>query len=145
MFGNGKKAKCSRIDTIIGQNTRFEGDMRFSGGLHIDGNVKGNITAEMESNAVLTISEQGAVTGDVRVPNLVLNGSVLGDVYISERLEMASHAKVTGNVFYNLLEMAMGAEVNGKLVHRVEAQTSAEDDIEEQVLDGPRVQLANNT
>lgn len=142
MFGKGKKPQCSRIDTIVGQNTRFEGDMRFSGGLHIDGNIKGNITAETESEAVLTVSEQGSVRGDVRVPNLMLNGTVVGDVYVSERLEMASHAKVTGDVFYNLLEMAMGAEVNGKLVHRAEPQAVSELDSAIQRLDDREVQTA---
>jgi len=142
MFGNGRKAKCSRIDTIIGQNTRFEGDMRFSGGLHIDGKLKGNITADSESDAVLTISEQGSVSGDVRVPNLVLNGSVIGDVYVTERLEMASHAKVSGNVFYNLLEMAMGAEVNGKLVHRAESPVVAKIDTAVPTIEDRELQVA---
>lgn len=128
MFGKGKKGACSRIDTVIGQNTRLEGDVRFSGGLHIDGKIKGNIIAEPGAEAVLTLSEQGSVEGDIQVPNLVLNGAVAGDVHVSERLELASHAKVTGDVFYHLLEMAMGAEVNGNLVHRSEPQQRTEVD-----------------
>ncbi len=117
MFGIGKKTSCP-IDTVIGAQTRLEGDISFSGGLHIDGVVKGSITAENDSASVLTVSENGRIEGDVRVPNLVLNGAVEGDVYASERVELASHARVTGNVYYHLLEMAMGAEVNGSLVHR---------------------------
>jgi len=129
MFGKGKKTSCSRIDTVIGEQTRLEGDLRFSGGLHVDGKVKGNIIAEPGSENVLTVSEKGQIEGDVRVPNLVLNGAVEGDVHASERVELASHAKVTGNVYYSLIEMAMGAEVNGNLVHRgaeQEAPTSSE-------------------
>jgi cytoskeletal protein CcmA (bactofilin family) len=118
MFGKGKKTGCSRIDTVIGEQTRLEGDIHFSGGLHVDGTVKGNIIAEPGSENVLTVSEKGRIEGDVEVPNLVLNGAVEGDVHASERVELASHAKVTGNVYYNLIEMAMGAEVNGNLVHR---------------------------
>jgi len=117
MFGIGKKANCSRIDTVIGAQTRVEGDIRFAGGLHVDGVIKGNIVAEGATESVLTVSEQGRIEGDVKVPNLVLNGAVEGDVHVSERVELASHAKVTGNVFYHLIEMAMGAEVNGNLVH----------------------------
>jgi cytoskeletal protein CcmA (bactofilin family) len=94
--------------------------VRFSGGLHIDGTVKGNLVAEPGTETVLTVSEKGRIEGDVRVPNLILNGAVQGDVYASERVELASHARVTGNVYYNLIEMAMGAEVNGNLVHRAE-------------------------
>ncbi len=118
MFGKGKKTSCSRIDTVIGEQTRLEGDIHFAGGLHIDGTVKGNIIAEPDAENVLTVSEKGRIEGDVQVPNLVLNGAVEGDVHASERVELASHAKVTGNVYYNLIEMAIGAEVNGNLVHR---------------------------
>jgi cytoskeletal protein CcmA (bactofilin family) len=123
MFGVGKKANCSRIDTVIGAQTRLQGDLHFSGGLHVDGTIKGNIIAESGSDAVLTVSEQGRIEGDVRVPNLVLNGSVEGDVHAAGRVELASHAKVVGNVYYSLLEMAMGAEVNGSLVHRNEERS----------------------
>ena len=122
MFGVGKKTGCSGIDTVIGSHTQVEGDIRFSGGLHIDGTIKGNLVAEPGTETVLTVSEKGRIEGDVRVPNLVLNGAVQGDVYASERVELASHARVTGNVYYNLIEMAMGAEVNGNLVHRAEPQ-----------------------
>lgn len=122
MFGVGRKSGSPGIDTVIGSQTRLEGDIRFSGGLHVDGTIKGNLVAEPGTETVLTVSEQGRIEGDVRVPNLVLNGAVEGDVYASERVELASHAKVTGNVYYNLLEMAMGAEVNGNLVHRAEPQ-----------------------
>ena len=117
MFGRGKTSNGSRIETVIGPQTVLEGDIRFNGGLHIDGQVKGNIHAESGSKAVLTVSERGHIEGDVRVPNLVLNGSVQGNVYASERVELASHARVTGNLYYSLIEMAMGAEVNGNLVH----------------------------
>jgi cytoskeletal protein CcmA (bactofilin family) len=117
MFGKGKTSSGSRIETVIGPKTVLEGDISFSGGLHIDGKVKGNINAESGSKAVLTVSERGCIEGDVRVPNLVLNGAVQGNVFASERVELASHAKVAGNLYYSLLEMAMGAEVNGNLVH----------------------------
>ncbi len=118
MVGKGKKTSCSRIDTVIGEQTRLVGDIHFTGGLHVDGTIKGNIISESGSDNVLTVSEKGRIEGDVHVSNLVLNGAVQGDVHAGERVELASHAKVTGNVYYNLIEMAMGAEVNGNLVHR---------------------------
>lgn len=125
MFGVGKKTGCSGIDTVIGSHTLVEGDIRFSGGLHVDGTIKGNLVAEPDTETVLTVSENGRIEGDVRVPNLILNGAVQGDVHASERVELASHARVTGNVYYNLIEMAMGAEVNGNLVHRAEPQRAS--------------------
>lgn len=126
MFGKGKTSSGSRIETVIGRQTRLEGDIHFSGGLHVDGTVKGNILAEPGTDAVLTVSEDGRIEGDVQVPNLVLNGAVEGEVHATERVELASHAKVTGNLYYNLIEMAMGAEVNGNLVHKVDAKPRPE-------------------
>jgi cytoskeletal protein CcmA (bactofilin family) len=119
MFSSNKKRKSAKIDSLIGQNTELQGNVLFNGGFHIDGKLKGNVIAH-EPSSLLTLSDHGVVEGEVRVPNIILNGTVIGDVYASERVELAANAKVTGNVYYNLIEMAMGAEVNGNLVHRVE-------------------------
>ncbi len=116
MWGR-KNKKVTRIDSLIGQGTEIKGDLHFSGGLHIDGTIKGNVIAKDDSGSVLTLSGQGAVKGEVHVPNCILNGVVIGDVYASEHIELAPNARITGNVYYNLLEMAMGSEVNGSLVH----------------------------
>jgi len=113
----GKKRRTAKIDSLIGQHTEIQGDIVFSGGLHIDGKAKGNIIA-VEPGSQLTVSDQGTVEGEVKVPNVILNGQVTGDVHTSERIELASEARVNGTVYYNLIEMAIGAEVNGKLVHR---------------------------
>ena len=123
MFSS-KKRKSAKIDSLIGQNTLLSGDVEFSGGFHIDGKLKGSVRA-VESSSLLTLSDHGVVEGDVHVPNIILNGTVIGDVYASERVELASNAKVIGNVYYNLIEMAMGAEVNGNLVHQAEPSESS--------------------
>lgn len=123
MFGSGKsdkggkKTRNTRIDTLVGKNTEVNGDLRFSGGLHIDGTVKGNVSASDE-HSVVSLSKHGLVEGEVRVPHIVLDGTVTGDVYAAERVELAANAKVNGNVFYNLIEMSVGSSVNGKLVHK---------------------------
>jgi cytoskeletal protein CcmA (bactofilin family) len=126
MLGQGKKSKTAngRIDTIIGQQTRIEGDVHISGGLHVDGTIRGNIIAEAGSGSVLTVSEHGVIEGDVKVPTVILNGTVSGDVHSDERIELAARTKVTGDVHYKLIEMAMGAEVNGSLVHQSEPGAS---------------------
>ncbi len=111
------KRRQAEIDTLVGVNTKVSGDLEFSGGLHVDGYVKGNIQAELESSSVLSIAEQGVVEGSVSVPHVVLNGTVKGDVSARERIELGTTARVIGNVFYNLIEMAIGAEINGKLIH----------------------------
>jgi cytoskeletal protein CcmA (bactofilin family) len=110
------------VSTVVGQGTEITGDVAFSGGLHLDGKIRGKVTGDTDSGSTLTVSEQGTVEGDVRVENLILNGSVVGDVYANGRVELASNARVTGTVYYRLLEMAMGAEVNGQLVHSEEQE-----------------------
>jgi cytoskeletal protein CcmA (bactofilin family) len=122
MFGNKRKRKTSRIDTLVGQNTVVHGDLKFVGGLHIEGVIRGNVTAEDDGSSMLQLSENGRIEGEVNVPYIVLNGQVKGDVRSSVHIELLSKAQVTGNVYYNLIEMAIGAEVNGKLVHAVQPE-----------------------
>ncbi|WP_154654911.1 bactofilin family protein [Solimonas variicoloris] len=119
-FGNsGTKGATTAtgVDTLIGRQTEILGDIRFSGGLHIDGKVKGKVLASGDKASALSVSESGAIEGDVRVPNIMLNGSVSGDVYASEKITLAAKARVTGNVYYKIIEMEGGAQVNGQLVH----------------------------
>jgi cytoskeletal protein CcmA (bactofilin family) len=122
MFSNGKR-RTNKIETLVGRSTKVAGDLHFDGGLHIDGTVKGNILAIEGSHSVLEVSENGVVEGEVRCPHIVLDGTVVGDVHASERVELGASARVEGNVYYYLLEMTAGAEVNGKLVRRVPDDT----------------------
>lgn len=112
-----KKTKAPRIVTVVGTGTRISGNVVFAGGLHVDGIIIGDVHAENGESSALTLSEGGTIEGEIRVPNIVINGTVVGDVYGTNRVELAPNAKVTGTVYYHLLEMAMGAEVNGRLVH----------------------------
>lgn len=119
MWGQNKKPKqTAHIDSLIGQNTEIHGDVIFSGGLHVDGTVKGSVIAEKGDDSVLTLSERGTIEGEVKVPNVVVNGKVIGNVHASGHVELASEARIHGNVYYALIEMAMGSEVNGNLVHK---------------------------
>ncbi len=117
MFSN-KKIKSSKIDTLVGQGVEITGDIKFQGGLHLDGVIKGNVvTADNAEGTVLVLSDRGRVEGDVHVAYAVINGEVKGNVYASEKLELSAKARISGNVEYNLLEMAMGAEINGQMFH----------------------------
>ncbi len=111
-----RRFKPPRITTVIGQGTTLHGDLHFSGGIHVDGTIKGNVVAEQDEGSTLILSQQGTIEGDVRVPNVILNGRVVGDVHASQRVELAANARISGTLYYRLLEMAMGAEVNGQLV-----------------------------
>ena len=116
MFTSKKSKRTAELDSLIGANTKFVGDVHFSGGLHIDGTIEGNVLAEGEDSMVTT-SEKARIKGNVHVHNIVLSGEVIGDVYALKHIELAPNARVTGNVYYNLIEMAGGAEVNGSLIH----------------------------
>lgn len=126
MFGKEKKKKSHkptvRIDTLIGQQTHIKGDIEFSGGLRVNGTIIGNINAINDIDSVLTLSEQGTVTGEIRVPNMIINGTINGSLYAAGHLELADKAKIKGNVYYRLLEMTVGSEVNGQLI-RMSADT----------------------
>ena len=121
MFGR-KQRRHSVIDTLVGSNSRINGDLFFEGGCHVDGTIKGNVSADSDSSSALSISEDAIVEGGVTVPYVVLNGIVRGDVFANQRVELGPTARVIGNVYYNLIEMAIGAEINGKLVHQPDGQ-----------------------
>lgn len=103
--------------TLISRTTEVVGDIHFSGELIIEGRVKGNIYAEDDSQAIIRVAEKGEVEGEICVPSAVVNGLVQGDVRSATHLELASKAVLVGNVYYNLIEMVMGSEVNGNLIH----------------------------
>ena len=117
MWGNSPKKKSTKIDTLIGENTELTGDVKFTGGLHVDGVVRGNIIAEADSNSVLSLSDQGTIEGEVHVPYNVLDGTVIGNVHSSEHIELEAKSRITGDVYYNLLEISSGAQISGRLVH----------------------------
>ncbi|HEX2668374.1 MAG TPA: polymer-forming cytoskeletal protein [Gammaproteobacteria bacterium] len=119
MFSSGdNKQTRARIDTLIGKNSRIDGDLRYKGGLHVDGEIRGNVHAEEGSDSMLSLSQHGTIRGEVKVPVLVVNGTVEGDVHADKRLELGPEARITGDVYYNLIQIAVGATVNGKLVHK---------------------------
>ncbi len=119
MFGKDKKEMAHQFDTLIAHGAELVGDITFRGGLHIDGRIRGNVLAEDGAQAVVRLSDKGEVEGEIRAPHIIINGVIKGDVYSSEHLELAAKASVTGNVYYNMIEMVMGAEVNGSLMHSV--------------------------
>ncbi len=125
MFKRSKlksQSRAQRIDTLIGADTQIMGDVRFKGGFHIDGCITGNVDAPADSDATLSISDGGVIEGSVSAPHVILNGAVKGDIQAHERVELGATAKVAGNVYYSIIEMAIGAEINGKLIHRPREQ-----------------------
>ncbi len=123
MFNNNSNRKNRQpsgpADTsLIARGTTIRGDIRFTGTLHLDGQVEGAVLADAGSSAVLTVSEVGHVVGDIRVPHAVIDGTVVGNIHVTDRLELAAQARVQGDISYAVLEMAAGAQVNGKFSHQ---------------------------
>jgi cytoskeletal protein CcmA (bactofilin family) len=121
--------KMDKGVTLIAAHTEVVGDIKFTDQLYVSGKVSGNVLAE-DDNATLVVSEEGCVSGEVRVPNVVINGLVEVNVYASHKVELATRAKVQGNLYYKLIEMHLGALVDGQLVH-------------EEALAGPNVHKLN--
>jgi cytoskeletal protein CcmA (bactofilin family) len=121
MFSSGHSKPQNRIDSLIGVGTRIEGNVRFAGGLRIDGEVVGNVMADPGKPSTLVLSEHARVNGEVTVTHLVVNGEISGPVNVGEYLELQSKAKVTGDVHYKTLEIQLGAIVEGRLIHLAES------------------------
>ena len=121
MFSTNRKPPqpTPEATTLIAAGTAIMGDIHFAGRLHVDGRIEGAIRGD-GAQAMLTLSAHASVTGEVQAPHIVVDGTIKGDVTASERLELASNARVEGNVYYKLLEMSAGAQINGKMVHRAE-------------------------
>jgi len=117
MFSKKPNKPQTQIDSLIGANTIIGGDLNFSGGLRIDGQVNGNVIATPDKPSTLVLSEHARVNGEVSVTHLVINGSINGSVSASDYLELQSKAKVTGDVHYKTLEIQLGAIVDGRLLH----------------------------
>jgi cytoskeletal protein CcmA (bactofilin family) len=115
-----KQSKNANVGTLIGPKTRINGDVEFTGGLHLDGYINGNVKGDSNESTFLSVSQQGSIEGSVIAPNVILNGIVKGDIDASSRIELGSTARVMGNVHYTVIETAVGAQINGKLIHRAD-------------------------
>lgn len=116
MFSKNRNKAPSRIDTLVGVDTRVEGDIHFTGGLRVDGSIRGNVT-ESETPSTLVLSENGRIEGAITVSQVVINGKVVGPVHALQFIELQAKARVTGDVSYKSLEIHTGSVVEGKLVY----------------------------
>ena len=117
MFSDKKSQPQNRIDTLIGAGTKIQGDLKFSGGLRVDGHIKGNVEAAADTSSTLVLSEKAIIEGEIHVSHVILNGTVLGHVHSALTVELQSKSKVTGDIYYKSLEMQIGAVIDGKLIH----------------------------
>ncbi|MCP5274708.1 MAG: polymer-forming cytoskeletal protein [Burkholderiales bacterium] len=124
MFGKKKKAKLNNhIDTLIGANTQIKGDINFSGGLRVDGQINGNVIAEEGEQSTLVLSDAGYIEGKIQVANIIINGTVTGPIHASKYLELQEKAEIHGDVHYGSIEVKLGASVDGKMIHHDKLQS----------------------
>ena len=117
MFNKAPQKKQNRIDSLIGAGTRVEGNLVFTGGLRVDGEIRGNVMAIDDQSSTLVISEHARIEGEINVAHVVVNGTVIGPIHSSGFLELQPKSRVTGDVEYNSIEMHLGAVVRGRLIH----------------------------
>jgi cytoskeletal protein CcmA (bactofilin family) len=122
-----RRNKRPQIQTLISAKTRINGDVTFGGGLHLDGTINGNVMAEDASGDFLSVSEDACIEGNVVVPHIILNGLVKGNIDCSERIKVGPRARVLGNVSYANIETEIGAQINGKLIHKLDSGPTAPD------------------
>lgn len=118
MFGSKTTKPQNRIDSLVGVGTVVDGNITFTGGLRVDGHVRGNVTASDEQPSTLVLSEKAQIEGEIRVSHAVINGTVIGPVHGTEYVELQPKSNVTGDVHYRTLEIQLGAVVQGRLVHQ---------------------------
>lgn len=111
---SGKKSQPA-IRTLIGEGTRFKGELQFADGLRIDGEVIGDVLAAGDKPSILVISEKARVHGKVRASHVIINGEVCGPVECTQLLELQPKARVVGDISYDTLEMHQGAVIDGEL------------------------------
>lgn len=121
MFSKRHSKPQERIDSLIGAAAKIEGNMTFSGGLRVDGEITGNVTAVPDEPSTLVLSEHGRINGQISVTHLVVNGVVNGSVSATEYMELQSNSRIIGDVYYKTLEIQIGAVVEGRLIHLADA------------------------
>ena len=126
MFGKNSNKPQSRIDSLVGAGTSVAGNVTFSGGLRVDGEIKGNVSATGDKPSTLVVSEHARIEGEISVSHLVINGTAIGPIHSSAFLELQAKARVTGDVEYSMIEIHLGAVVQGRLVHQGTATKAVE-------------------
>lgn len=119
MFGNKNDngVKAQAINSLIGPTTTVEGNIHFTGGLRIDGTVKGNVIASTSAKSMLVASESATIEGEVHGDHLVINGTINGPIVSRTLIELQPKARINGDVHYVAIEMHHGALVTGRLNH----------------------------
>ena len=109
------KNKQKGSSTLIEVGTLIKGEIIFDNELFIMGEVEGDLNSD-SGLAKLVVSKTGKVQGEIRVPNVVVNGTIVGNVRASEKLEISGTARIFGDLHYSTIEIQGGSLITGRLV-----------------------------
>ncbi len=109
--------QAQNFATLVGPGTSIKGDLTFSGMMIVEGSVEGSIVSSSDDDT-LNLGESGSISGTVKAGNLTISGTVEGDITASGKIEVTSHARINGNIYYVNIEMETGSQVNGKLIYQ---------------------------
>lgn len=101
---------AEKNSTVLGSETTFKGIMRFDDSLKIDGYFEGNI----ESEGSLYIEKDAEVKATIKVGNIIVGGTVIGNIEAFQRLEILESGKIFGNIRTPSLKVAEGVEFDGE-------------------------------
>lgn len=118
MFSSNQKSHATlvKFDTIIGSTITIEGNLHLSGNIRVDGKVIGNISPINGKEVTVAIGENGVINGDIQCNHLIVSGTVIGNINVTHKVEILDHAKIEGDVSYNLLSMDPGSTITGHLL-----------------------------
>ena len=109
------KNKQKGSSTLIEVGTLMKGEIIFDNELFVMGEVEGDLNSDSDL-AKLVVSKTGKVQGEIRVPNVVVNGTIVGNVRASEKLEITGTARIFGDLHYSTIEIRGGSLITGRLV-----------------------------
>jgi cytoskeletal protein CcmA (bactofilin family) len=128
MFSNSKKkgpqVSVDKFSSLLSGNVDLVGDMQFQDGLKILGTVKGNVRHKPGAASLLALSAEGRIEGNVSSYDALIDGTIIGDLYVEHLLELHSNARVVGNIQYRQLSMENGATVDGKLTRLADGEAA---------------------
>jgi cytoskeletal protein CcmA (bactofilin family) len=101
--------KTDKIETFIGSNSTFKGEISTSGTLRIDGTLEGNVTADW-----VVLGEKGNIKGDITSDGVIVGGAIEGNVKVKNIIEIKNKGKVVGDILTPKLTIVEGGVIEGR-------------------------------
>jgi cytoskeletal protein CcmA (bactofilin family) len=105
---NGHTPGNDQIRTLISEGCKFEGNLFSPSSTRIDGSIEGDLTGEQS----IIVGEKGAIKGNIKAPEVVVYGSVSGDI-ATDNLTIKQNGSVNGNLDLTYFTMERGGRFNG--------------------------------